>query len=293
MGQDTIAGFDFSNDTIRIVATSVNSFTHGTDTTIGTGGASDSGDAASFTNATGLIDLNHNGAFGDAGDVDVTFSAAITEPNFEARIQYNLTGTNGNDTITTGALDDTIDGGGGNDTLNGGAGADSILGGSGNDIILMDTSDILIDGGTNTNNDMLTAGNRGDVMVVNGTANFTALGDNYHNIETVSMLNSDGSAGNSTLTLDITDVLQMAGTGTADLGSGYSSERTLRIDGDAGDTVNLDNSSGTWLLATGTSGVPSGYTAYSHVTSGATSNVNEDAYVMISTGINPANIHLN
>ncbi|HET7806137.1 MAG TPA: calcium-binding protein, partial [Pseudolabrys sp.] len=288
-GQDTVTGFDFSNDILRIDATNVNSFTHGIDTTIGTAGGTDSGVASSFTTTTGLINLNHNGTFGDSGDVAVTFASPIgtfDEANFEARLQYHITGSGGGDTITTGQLDDMIDGGAGSDILNGGAGADSVTGGTGEDIIFMDTSDILIDGGSNQNNDLLTVGNRGDVMVVSGTNNFTALGDNYQNIETLSMLNADGSTGNSTVTLDIADVLQMADTGHAgSLGVGYSDRPALRVDGDAGDVVNLDNSTGTWLLATGATGVPAGYTAYSHVTSGGVPTTNEDAYVMVATGV--------
>ena len=66
-------GFDLSNDILKIVATNVSNFTHGTDTAIGTAGAVDDGTAGSFTTLTGLVDLNHNGNFGDAGDVDVTF----------------------------------------------------------------------------------------------------------------------------------------------------------------------------------------------------------------------------
>ena len=85
---------------------------------------------------TGLVDLNHSGNFGDLGDIDVTFvtpTGTFNEANFEARLQYDLTGTSGADTITTGALNDTLNGGGGNDTLTGGAGNDTLTGGSGND----------------------------------------------------------------------------------------------------------------------------------------------------------------
>ena len=49
VGQDTIIHFDMTNDTLRIVATNVSNFTHGTDTTTGAPGSSDSGNAASFT----------------------------------------------------------------------------------------------------------------------------------------------------------------------------------------------------------------------------------------------------
>ena len=65
----------------------------------------------------------------------------------------------------------------------------------------------------------------------------------------------------------------------------FESRSATRIDGTSGDVVNLGPDPGTWLLATGATGVPDGYTAYSHVTSGLLANTNEDAYLFIQTGI--------
>ena len=146
-GQDTLINFDLSGDTLRIVATGVSNFTHGTDTAIGTAGGVDDGTAGSFLTTVGLIDLNHNGNFGNSGDIAVTFSAPIgtfNETSFEARLQYVLTGTSGADTITTGAGDDIITGAGGNDTLIGGSGADQfrLATNSGTDIIADYTDNI-------------------------------------------------------------------------------------------------------------------------------------------------------
>ena len=130
-GQDTITGFDLSSDILKIVATNVSSFVHGTDTAIGTAGAFDNGTVGSFTTLTGLVELNQttNGDWDDLGDIAVTFAApsvGLTETNFEARLQYDLTGTANADTITTGALNDVLNGGGGADTLTGGAGNDTL-----------------------------------------------------------------------------------------------------------------------------------------------------------------------
>ena len=92
----------------------------------------------------------------------------------------------------------------------------------------------------------------------------------FEDIETISMLAKDGSAGNSTITLDITDVLDLAVSGFAQPGgTNFDSRDAIRIDGTSGDVVNLGPDPGTWLLATGATGVPDGYTAYSHVTSGS------------------------
>ena len=144
-GQDTVVNFDVATDTLRVVASGVSNFVHGTDTAVGTAGGTDNGTASSFLTNVGLVDLNHNGNFGDAGDIAVTFTSPIgtfNEANFEARLQYVLTGTSGADTITTGAGDDTITGGAGADTMTGGGGADTfviatgdskaVIGGSGN-----------------------------------------------------------------------------------------------------------------------------------------------------------------
>ena len=62
----------------------------------------------------------------------------------------------------------------------------------------------------------------------------------FEDIETISMLASDGSAGNSTITLNITDVLDMSDSATANPGGdGFGQADALRIDGSAGDVVNL------------------------------------------------------
>ena len=133
--------------------------------------------------------------------------------------------------------------------------------------------------------DLRAADKRGDVLSVEGTVDFTSLDDVFEDIETISMLAKDGSNGNSTITLDINDVLDLADSGFAAFANGFDSKNAIRIDGTSGDVVNLGPDPGSWLLATGATGVPDGYTAYSHVTSGLLANTNEDAYLLIQTGI--------
>ena len=66
---------------------------------------------------------------------------------------------------------------------------------------------------------------RGDVLSVEGTVDFTSLDDVFEDIETISMLAKDGSNGNSTITLDITDVLDLADSGFAAFASsGFDSK---------------------------------------------------------------------
>ena len=83
--KDIITGFDLTNDTLRIVASGVSSFAHGTGITVAV--------------QDGQVNL------GTPGTVVVNFSSPIgtfNEVNFEARLQYDLTGTAANDNIRTG-----------------------------------------------------------------------------------------------------------------------------------------------------------------------------------------------
>ena len=188
---------------------------------------------------------------------------------------------------TSGA--ETINGNDGDDILIGKGGADTLNGGNGDDVLVYVAGVGSIDGGANADTNLLTAGNHGDILSVDGTVDFTALADSFQNIETISMLASDGSAGNSTITLNITDVLGMADTGHADPSTAnFSDQEAIRIDGEAGDVVNLNSGvTDNWVfgIAGGSGGVPAGYNLYSHVTSGSTASTNEDAYVMIATGV--------
>ena len=139
-GQDTITGFDLAADTLRILGTGVIGFVHGTDTAIGAAGGTNDGTVASFTALTGLVELNQatNNDWDDQGDVAVTFASptgTFNEANFEARLQYDLTGTSGANTITGGALGDTLSGAGGIDNLSGAGGNDILIGGTGTDTL--------------------------------------------------------------------------------------------------------------------------------------------------------------
>ena len=140
-GQDTITAFTAGVDTIEVTSVGVNEFVHATDTDLGLGTATAAGStAANFGTNVGLIDLDNTesgeGTFEAGGDIIVNFSSpttTMTEALFEAALSYNLTGTTGADTITTGGLADTINGGAAADTVDGGAGNDSITGDEGAD----------------------------------------------------------------------------------------------------------------------------------------------------------------
>jgi len=143
-GADTVSEFTFGSgtDVIKIVATNVDGFAHGTDTDIGAGTGTDTaGTNAAYTTSTGLIDLNQaTNKYTDAGDIVVTFSVAngdtFNATKFKAKLAYDLTAdADGTSGITGGGLADTLTGGAGADTLTGGAGDDVIQGGAGADTL--------------------------------------------------------------------------------------------------------------------------------------------------------------
>ena len=141
-GDDTITAFAIGTDVVKIVASDVAGFAHGSDTTVGTAGGVDDGTAASFLATVGLVELNQStdNVWNDVGDVAITFSAVtgtFNETNFEAALQYDLTLTDAGVSATTGDKNDTITGGSGADTITGGAGADVIDGGAGADVFLI------------------------------------------------------------------------------------------------------------------------------------------------------------
>jgi hypothetical protein len=249
-----------------------------------------------------VVDNAANVTFTDNGDEDggrFTYTGSTSAPagSDTARVtidrdqdnDFSLEGT-GLGEILIGRFNtaDRIRGFEGNDVLIGNGGGDILEGGAGDDLIVYAAGVDSIDGGSNSDNNLMIAGNRGDVLSVQGTVNFTSsgLGNIFQGIETISMLEQDGSAGDSTITLNITDVLGMADQGQANpAGSAYSNQQALRIDGTNGDVVNLRNGGGTWVHASDMTDRPDGYTAYSFVTSGAVASQNEDAYLFVATGV--------
>lgn len=121
----------------------------------------------------------------------------------------------GNDHVSGGGGNDRLITAGGNDILDGGAGVDKLDGGSGNDLLYWDASDARVNGGGGTDTLRLGA----------GSLDLTAI-DNarIQNIETINMTNG----GNYRLTLRSSDILDLS-----------SSTDTLRVLGNAGDSVNI------------------------------------------------------
>ncbi|MCW9681812.1 calcium-binding protein, partial [Dolichospermum planctonicum UHCC 0167] len=137
--------------------------------------------------------------------------------------QFQITGTELNDTIYTGNGNDTINGGGGDDTIDGGEGNDNINGGEGIDTLIDDLS-------SSTSN--LTFDTTGNTIV-------TPTGLNYSNIEAFSITTGSGNdtiklkesysdsintgSGNDTINTGLGQDTVNGGTGTDLLIVNYSS----------------------------------------------------------------------
>jgi hypothetical protein len=112
------------------------------------------------------------------------------------------------------------------------------------------------------------------------------------NVETISMVDSIGGAGNDALTLNVNDVINL-GTGTFDpTFSGtdnYSSKDAVKINGEAGDTLHLTQttSGGTdhWYQVSTATNIPAGYALWVHETAATSTGTSEDAYVLVQTAV--------
>ncbi len=158
-GNDTLSGGS-GNDTLT-GGTGNDILTGGTGTDSLSGG--DDVDTLNGDNSDSLLDggngtdtLNFGANFDDTSDSQVVnienvVLTAAASLNLASQTEaFTITGSTGNDSITSGGGADTISGGNGNDTITGGSGADSLSGGAGNDTLNGDSTDTLLDGGTET-----------------------------------------------------------------------------------------------------------------------------------------------
>jgi Ca2+-binding RTX toxin-like protein len=127
---DTITGLAFGTDIIRLTASMTSTGFAGTTTTATTVGFN------SFNATTGAITI-----LTDDGSMTINTASSTNAPSATgslstlASVEYYITGTNGVDTITTGAGNDSVNGGQGADTITVGSGDDTIVGGVGGDTI--------------------------------------------------------------------------------------------------------------------------------------------------------------
>ena len=143
-----------------------------------------------------------------------------------------------------------------NDIVNGNGGADAINGGQGNDEIhVADNKFFRIDGGTGV--DTLHLDYAGAIDFGNLDGNVSTSDRNR--IQNVEALDVDNGHANA-ITLHLADVLDLDAT-ISDVGGVASLDNVLRIDGNAGDTLQMFNVDG-WGAADTSS--LTGYAVYSY-----------------------------
>ena len=253
-------------------------------------------DADNTINALGGID-SVQGGFGN----DLVDGGVGNDSLYGQEGKDTLDGADGNDSLFGGNFADTLNGGAGIDGLAGGTGDDQLDGGDdtvtdilsgglGSDTLVWRTADDIYGGGADLFDTK--TGKAGDVLDVGNASSidFTAVDDGkIDDIETIRM---SGGAG-TTVTIDASDVItdfeggafDPGGTGA---GGDYGKAPILRVDGDAGDTLQL--SGGGWSEATGSSGTPAGFTLYVHESGGGAPGSAEDAYVLVQNSVGVATV---
>ena len=251
-------------------------------------------DANNTINAHGGID-SVQGGFGN----DLVDGGAGNDALYGQEGKDTLNGGEGNDSLFGGNLADVLNGGAGidglaggqgNDVLDGGDDADSdiLSGGAGEDTLIWRSADDVYGGGADLFN--AKTGKAGDVLDASGATSidFTTIDDGK--IEDVETIRMNGGAGTA-ITINASDVVTDFEAGAlnpdgAGPGGNYGLGPVLRVDGDAGDSLNLTG--GDWSVATGSSGTPAGYTLYVHESGGGLPGAAEDAYVLVQNAVSVA-----
>ncbi len=186
----------------------------------------------------GVSDFDRSGdSVSNAGDVnsdgfaDLIVGAHEDSPSGTSFVVFGgqgstaTIGTSGIDTLTGNSDTDQLVAGAGDDILLGNGGADVLRGGAGNDILaISDLTFASLDGGTGI--DTL----RFDVPL---DIDLRTLADTK--LDSIEVIDLTNDGGNSTISLNLTDLLN--------LNEAQTAADTLVIHGNAGDIVNLDNTS--------------------------------------------------
>jgi hypothetical protein len=193
-------------------------------------GASVSG--AGDVNGDGFADLIVGARLDDPNGTDSGASFVI----FGGQGSNATVGTSGADTLTGDCTANQLVAGRGADTLIGNGGADVLRGGEGDDVLaISDTTFKSLDGGLGTDTLRL---DTGLTLDFSSLSDFSLSDSSITSIEKIDLKN-DG--GNSSLTFNLTDVLNLSET-----------TNELSIFGDAGDSVTLKNTSngqsGSWSV---------------------------------------------
>jgi hypothetical protein len=206
----------------------------------GSGSGGSVGDLSGFSvssagdvNGDGFADLIV-GAFGDDPNGSSSGASFVV---FGGQGSSATVGTSGADTLTGDSSANQLVAGLGDDTLVGNGGADVLRGGGGDDVLaISDTNFASLDGGLGTDTLRLDAALSLDFSSV----------DNIK-LQSIERIDLTADGGNSQVTMNLTDVLNLS-----------ENTNVLSVFGDAGDVVNLRNTSngqsGSWS-STNTGGV--------------------------------------
>lgn len=222
---DTVTAFG-GEDTLLIRATEVSNYSHTLD--------------AKLSGTTLTIDLGGNGQ--DAGDIEVGFSSSTFT---QARIQYDLKGTSGDDMMTGGEMDDRLAGGAGSNTIAGGAGKDSIdlaESSSLKDVVVVSAQVGVSSDSSATSSDTVSGFNAKDVLLVmaTGVSNFDHTTDAAATESVVALEPEENKQ--ATLSVD----LNGGGLGAGDVSVAFSSgtPTVTQIQYDLTGTANADTLKG-------------------------------------------------
>ncbi|WP_374371659.1 DUF5801 repeats-in-toxin domain-containing protein, partial [Dongia sp.] len=171
-----------------------------------------------------------------------------------------------------------VDGDGNANTIAGTAQADKLNGNGGDDTIFYTLGDD-VDGGAGT--DILDLSLLGAGTFDLGSA---IAGDKIDNIETIRL----SSSGDQTLVLSAQDVIDVGSATFDPTDGGFRPTRdVVTIEGNAGDTLKLDDASGLWHdITSNVTGEPSGYKVYAFDSDGNTGTAGDiTAYVFVSQNV--------
>ncbi|TBD05331.1 metal-binding protein [Rhizobium leguminosarum] len=158
----------------------------------------------------------------------------------------NVTGSSGDNAITTGAGNDDINGGDGADTLNGGAGNDQLRGGDGNDTLNGGDGNDLLAG--RDGNDILNGGDGNDQLVddvgndvIRGGAGNDTISDGDAGGRTPEVFDINAGDGDDAITLET------QGSGTIDGGAGIDTLQASELRGLTIKNVEVLETAGYWV----------------------------------------------
>ncbi|HVI92238.1 MAG TPA: cadherin domain-containing protein [Dongiaceae bacterium] len=196
-------------------------------------------------------------------------------------INNSIAGSAGSDIVIAGSGNDTIDAHGSNVA----GGHDVISAGAGDDKITYHSGDV-VDGGANSSSDLGSNSYLGDVLDVSQIAGTVDIHTNIANLDHIETINATGG-GNQAIILQASDVISMSDTTFNPSGSSLPTVVAMKVEGNAGDTLKLDDSSGQWHNITGSiSNDPSGHAVYAFDSNGGSLDGGHvTAYVIVSTNI--------